>query len=172
MLKGQDLVVLAAMLANDGSAPKLPDLSSAVSLGLGPVHRSLSRLEDAGLVSSRRRAQFAQADEFFAHALRYVFPPRMKGETRGIPTSWAAPPLRERLASPEESLPLVWAHPSGSARGIELEPLHAVVPEVALRSPELYELLALIDALRSGDARIRGLAHDELRKHFVAVGAR
>ena len=47
-------------------------------------------------------------------------------------------------------------------RGIELEPLHPAVPEVARRNPALGERLALLDALRLGDARVRTLARDAL----------
>lgn len=170
VLKGQDILVIAALLSSGDSAPTLSRLSESVLLGLGPLHRSLGRLQDAGLVSSDRRVQLAQADEFLAHSLRYLFPPRMKGVTRGIPTSWAASPLREQLA-PSEGLPLVWGHPQGEVRGIELEPIHPAVPEAALRNPDLYGLLALTDALRGGDARLRNLAHDELRKRFAPTSA-
>jgi hypothetical protein len=40
-------------------------------------------------------------------------------------------------------------------RGIVLEPLHPVVPEAALRDPQLGEALALFDAIRIGNARER-----------------
>ena len=171
MLKGQDIVVLAALLSSAGSELTLAELSESVSLGLGPIHRSLGRLRDAGLVTADRQVRLAQTDEFFAHSLRYIFPPRMRGETRGVPTSWAASPLRERL-SVSEGLPLVWGRPDGKVRGIELEPIHPIVPEAALHDSALYELLALIDALRSGDARLRNLALSELRERFALISAR
>ena len=43
-------------------------------------------------------------------------------------------------------------------RGISLTPLYPSAPAAALRSPALYENLALFDALRSGNARERALA--------------
>jgi len=171
VLKGQDILVLAALVSNSESSPKLPDLAEALSLGLGPIHRSLGRLHEAGLVNAERRVQLAQADEFFEHALRYVFPPRMRGETRGMPTSWAASPLRDRLA-PQSGPQLVWPHPNGDVRGIAFEPIHAAVPEAARKDADLYEMLALIDALRTNDPRIRNLAHDELRVRLAALTGR
>ena len=36
------------------------------------------------------------------------------------------------------------------------------MPNAALRNYQLYERLALVDALRAGDARVRKLARDEL----------
>lgn len=47
----------------------------------------------------------------------------------------------------------------GKVRGIALEPLHPMVPEAALADPELWQHLALVDALRSNDgARVSQLA--------------
>jgi len=54
--------------------------------------------------------------------------------------------------------PPVWPHPKGTVRGTTLLPLYQKLPEAALDSPELYELLALFDALRIGRARERKLA--------------
>jgi hypothetical protein len=171
VVKGQDIVVLLALLGRpSGPPPTLPELAKELSLGVGPIHRSLGRLEEAALVSPDRQVRLAQAEEFFSHALPYLYPPQMRGETRGIPTAWAAPPLSERLAD-SAAPPPVWAHPLGEVRGIEMEPLHHIVPEAALRSEELYERLALVDALRAGDARIRELARDELRRYFSAIAS-
>ena len=47
-------------------------------------------------------------------------------------------------------------------RGVTVEPLYKTAPAAALRDPFLYELLALIDALREGRARERKLAEKEL----------
>ncbi len=40
------------------------------------------------------------------------------------------------------------------------------MPEAALRNAQLHERLALIDALRAGDARVRQLARDELMQRL------
>ena len=45
---------------------------------------------------------------------------------------------------------------------VGLGPLYRTVPAAALRDPILYELLALVDALRDGRARERQLAAQEL----------
>jgi hypothetical protein len=46
-------------------------------------------------------------------------------------------------------------------------PLHPAVPGLAQRDPELGERLALIDALRMGDARIRNLAAELLSQRLA-----
>ncbi len=103
--------------------------------------------------------------EFFIHGLRYVFPPVWLGVTRGIPTSYGAPPLSKEFAAGD--LPPVWPHPEGTLRGEGLVPLYRSVPEAALRDAHLYEWLAIIDALRSGRARERALATKELQRRLA-----
>jgi hypothetical protein len=46
---------------------------------------------------------------------------------------------------------------------VEFSPLYKNVPEAARRDPKLYELLALVDAIRDGRAREREIAIDELK---------
>ena len=94
------------------------------------------------------------------HAVKYLFPAVRGSETRGVATAWAAPPLLSEMA--EDVLPPVWPHASGNARGIALKPLHPAVPELALGNDELWQRLALVDAIRAGDARIRRLAEEAL----------
>jgi len=40
--------------------------------------------------------------EFLIHAVKYLFPARRGAEARGIPTSWAVPPLSSELSTPVE----------------------------------------------------------------------
>jgi hypothetical protein len=131
------------------------------------VHRSLQRLDGAGLYDlQRRRSNVAQAEEFLVHAVKYVFPAEVGGETRGLPTAWAAPPLVGVMA-PETGLPPVWPDPLGRDRGFSFTPLHPAAPEIARADPVLAERLFLVDALRGGDARIRGLAADMLGERLT-----
>lgn len=159
--------MLAALAGRREPPPTLAAIASETGLAVSAVHRSVADLRDAGLVDESRVPQAAQVDEFAAHALRFLFPARMGGETRGIPTAWAAEPLSSQLA-PSSSAPLVWPDPVGQTRGIALEPLHPAVPAAARREPALGERLALFDALRLNDARVRGLARQELLKAFGA----
>jgi hypothetical protein len=137
-------------------------LAEDVRLDVASAHRGLHRLADAGLYDrARGRARVAQAEEFLVHGVKYVFPAIRGSETRGVPAAWAAPPLAAMLG-PAAELPPVWSHPQGEVRGIELVPLHPVVPHLALQGGKLAERLALVDALRAGDARTRRLAEEEL----------
>lgn len=160
VLKGQDVVLLLRLIgdADIGSTQRLAD---ATGLSLATAHRALHRLSAAGLYDlRRRRVPEAAAEEFLVHAVKYLFPPVRGTETRGVPAAWAAPPLSTEIA--DDSLPPVWPHPTGSRRGIALEPLHPTVPELALVDDDLAHRLALVDAIRAGDARIRRLAEEAL----------
>ncbi len=162
MLKGEDIVVLLKLLAGSPDWT-VRSLEAEIWIPRSVIQRSLVRLEEAGLLEEgRRRVNVGRAEELLVHGVKYVFPPIRGGETRGIPTAWAAPPLQDKLADSGE-LPPVWPDPMGSVRGIALEPLHDSAPEISRRAPALTELLALTDGIRLGDARVRGLAEELLR---------
>jgi len=167
MLKAQDIVVLLKLVS------KAPDwtfnqIAEELGLSASAVHRSLERAARSGLYHAyQRQVNRAALLEFLLHGARYVFPPVRQGEVRGMPTAWAAPPLSEQLLSSRDNPP-VWPYARGKVRGIALEPLHPVAPEAAARDPRLAELLALLDAIRIGNARERGLAGEELGRRFEA----
>jgi hypothetical protein len=160
-MKSQDILVLLKLATG---IPSWTFDSIAHELGLSPsvVHRSLQRSEEAGLYDRRRRRINSPAlIEFLCHGARYVFPPRWSGEARGRPTAWGAPPLAHQLLS--SGKPPVWPDSDGSSRGIALEPLHSSVADAVRKDERLWELLALFDAIRIGNARERGLAARELK---------
>jgi hypothetical protein len=170
MLKGQDIVVLLKV-AGEPANWTVRALESAVGIPRAGVHRSLQRLNAAGLYDlERRRANVSRSEEFLVHAVKYLFPPELSGETRGVPTAWAAAPLVDELA-PQTDLPPVWPDPHGTVRGLAVAPLHPAAPEISRRDPALAERLALVDALRMGDPRVRGLAADLLSKRLSSPAA-
>ena len=100
-------------------------------------------------------------EEFLIHGVKYAFPVQRGETTRGMPTGYAAPPLKDQIAD-NGDLPPVWPDPDGEVRGATLEPLHKAAPKAARKDPALHELLALIDALRDGRVREKQLAEKEL----------
>jgi hypothetical protein len=103
--------------------------------------------------------------EFLNHGIRYAFPAEIGPTTRGVPTSYAALPLSKTIADAGE-LPPVCPYADGKVRGYSFAPLHKNVPNAALADERLYELLALVDALRNGRARERKLASQELTRRL------
>ncbi|MHB8690901.1 MAG: hypothetical protein ACYDHH_06610 [Solirubrobacteraceae bacterium] len=104
----------------------------------------------------------SQSEEFLLHGLRYVFPAKLEGPTLGVPTAWAAAPLAGRIVSSPDELPPVWPDAHGEHRGLALRPLHPAVVEAARRDPKLGERLALVDAIRIGGPRVKGVAAELL----------
>jgi hypothetical protein len=169
MLKGEDIVLLLK-LTHVSPEWTVRTLERETTIPKSGVQRSLKRLWQAGLFDRRRRmANVSQAEEFLIHGLKYVFPGSVNGESRGFATAWAAAPLVDKLAAPSNEVPPVWPSAHGDTRGLALEPLHPSVVEAARRDPLLREQLTLIDAIRIGDARIRGLAADLLTERLGSV---
>ncbi len=165
MLKPQDvLVVLKLAVAREGTS--YPGMALALGMSPSEVHAAVKRASGCGLLNtSTRRPNRSALLEFLIHGVRYVFPAEHGGITRGVATSYAAPPLKDKVVGGEE-MPPVWPDPQGEVRGEELRPLYRSVPVAARNDPELYELLALVDAVRSGRARERGLAVKELQSRL------
>jgi hypothetical protein len=138
----------------------------AADLGLSPseVHGAIQRLRISRLLHGpalKDKPNISALEEFLVHGLKYAFPAEHGEVTRGIPTSYAAEPLKSEIAVSND-LPPVWPWHDGDTRGVGLAPLYKNVPRAALRDPALYELLALVDAIRDGRARERNLAERDL----------
>jgi hypothetical protein len=163
-LKPQDVVVLAKLLSYEGGRPSMAQVGVDLALSASEVHAALRRLAASRLISNdlnEGRPLLESVEEFLVHGLKYVFPPKRGEVTRGMLTSYAAPPLNAEINSGSD-LPPVWPSPDGEHRGVSLEPLYKTVPIAARRDPILYEILALLDALRDGRAREKRLAEKRL----------
>jgi hypothetical protein len=99
--------------------------------------------------------------------VRYVFPTRIGAEARGVPTAWGVEPLSGLL---DEGAGPVWPHAAGTARGPSLTPIHRCAVDASLKGDRrLWRLLAIVDAIRVGDARVRGIAASEIRDALRGV---
>ena len=158
----QDMVVLAKLVSYRGERPLIAHISSDLALSPSQVHASLRRLERSRLVDGQTGRPLLKAvEEFLIHGVKYAFPVQRGETTRGMPTAYAAPPLSDQIVDSGE-LPPVWPDPDGEVRGATLEPLHKSGPKASRKDPVVYELLALIDALRDGRVRERQSAEKEL----------
>lgn len=172
-LRPQDLVLVLKLVATSPSWSfgKLgKELSMSTSHAFESARRAeklqLLRISTAPPSPPRVRGVLLQPllgnlREFLVHGVRYVFSVERGGVTRGMPTAEAAPPLRQYFPEPSVLQP-VWPDPEGSVRGTAFSPLYENVPRAAKRDAKLYELLALVDAIREGRAREREIAIREL----------
>jgi hypothetical protein len=165
-LKEQDILVLLKLLGDYPGGFTYPGLARSLSMSSSEVHAAIKRATAAGLFNPLKRAPNKQALlEFLVHGLKYVFVPERAGLTRGVPTAHAAPPLVSLLA-PSPDPPPVWPAPWGTVRGESFLPLYASAPEAARKDERLYELLALVDAIRAGRARERQIAERLLEERL------
>jgi hypothetical protein len=174
VLKPQDVLVtlkLAALPRNESVT--FASLAKSLGMSVSETFSATRRAAYCHLIleeaespagAARHRPALRNVREFLVSGLRYVFPAEAGKAARGFCTAQDAPPLAARLVRMSGELPLVWAHPEGDTRGLSVPPLYRTAPMAAQRDPVLYIWLALADALRVGDARVRGLATSEIDK--------
>lgn len=142
------------------------NIAQSLEMSEAEVSESLRRSEYAGLISSKITKQVNQRAvlEFLLYGIKYVFPIHPGAMVRGIPTAHSALPISNSIVSDEL---FVWEHPEGTVRGQAIIPLYHTVPNIVQNDEKLYELLALVDAIRTGTARINKIASEELEKRIL-----
>lgn len=165
MIKGQDIVVLAALLSGDDYPRSYAPLAKRTKLSVSETFAAVKRLQEAHLIDEKRRLQKSNVLEFLTHAVRYIFPPILSKPhliTRGMPTGYAAPIAADAFAV-SGAVP-VWPCENGTVEGRAFEPIYSSVPSAAREDSLLYNTLATIDMLRGGRARERIFAENKLRE--------
>jgi|SRR5665213_957750 len=165
--KAQDVVV-ALKLSLGAERQTYAQLGAALGMSASEVHAAVRRLIEAKLVDPDTRQIRREAlRNFLVYGVPHAFPASPKEVTRGMPTAWAAPALAGKFNASEQ-IPPVWPDPEGQIQGAAVQPLYASVPRAARADSALYDLLALVDAIRIGRARERTLAESELTQHLSA----
>lgn len=169
VLRPQDLIVLLRLSLEQSSAPTYATLAAELGMTASEVHAAVERAVIAQLAlkdaSGKASVVFAALRAFIQHGARYCFPATRGSLTRGMPTGYAAAPLKDMIVPGTDPLP-VWPHKNGTVRGVAYYPLYPSVPDAAGRNPALYELLTLFDAVRGGSSRERALALELLDKRL------
>ena len=160
-LKPQDVVLVLKLAVRKDQRFTYSTLGAELSISASETHSGLGRLYQSRLLSSPEGHGSAVIRsallEFVIHGVKYCFPASTGPMTRGTPTSYAGPALRSEMSVADDAIP-VWPHETGASRGVALYPLYPSVPKAAERDPDLYVVLTLVDAIRSGAARERELA--------------
>lgn len=168
VLKPQDLAVAFKLVCLKDQWLPYSELGKSMCLSQFEAHAAVKRLTAAGLLvdlDGRPRPLIAALRSFVLHGARFAYPPVRGEQTIGFPTGHGAAPLQKVMATSAEAIP-VWPHPQGKVRGQALLPLYEKLPLAAIEDPALYELLALFDALRAGQARERALATKGLEERL------
>ena len=171
-LKPQDILFLLKLISM-GTAPwSFNKMSVDLSMSPSEVHAAAKRAIAARLAfkdDGKIWPNIRNLEDFLLHGIQYVFVPERGALSRGMPTAYAASPLNSSIVADDEPPP-VWPDPEGEVRGESFSPLYKSAPMAAKRDPKLYQLLALVDALRGGRARERGIAAKELKSRLEQYG--
>lgn len=185
MLKPQDIVILLKILSNlassKGNADELLSqntLATHLCMSASEVNAGIKRLVLSGLLGpvNRKTANInkviflpikAACEECLVSGVKYFIPVQLGVYTRGIATSYAAPLFEKHILLGNDPIP-VWPYAEGEHRGLALDPLYRSVPNSLTQYPDpfFYELLVLIDTIRSGRARERNLAIKLLKERL------
>lgn len=167
-LKPQDVLVLLKLVTHGKKNWSFNKIALEVGMSPSEVHAAAKRALAARLAvkeGSHIWPNIRNLEEFLLHGIQYVFVPERGELNRGIPTAHAAPPMSS-IIIPDNEPPPVWPDPEGEVRGESFSPLYKSAPKAVKNDAQLYELLALVDAIRGGRAREREIAKKELKKRL------
>ncbi|MEP6573201.1 MAG: hypothetical protein ABJD11_10920 [Gemmatimonadota bacterium] len=163
-LRPGDVAVALALCLRENQT--YPELAHSVGISLGEAHNAVRRLTMAKLLSLiGRRPIRPSVAEYLTSGVAYSFPAELGAETRGIGTGTAAQPLKKEFSSVPA---VVWPDADGKVRGRSVMPLYPAATTLPDRNPPLYELLTLVDAIRTGQNRERKRARELLSKRILA----
>lgn len=168
-LKPQDLAMAFKLVCLAGQKLPYAALAQALHMSQFEAHACMARLRGARLlaeVNDMPTLVMAAFRPMVLHGAPYFFP-AVRGEiTMGFPTAYGVEPLKSKVLFADE-LPPVWPHADGPVRGSTLLPLYPKLPLAAMADQPFYELLALFDALRIGQAREREMARKFLEERLT-----
>lgn len=165
VMRPQDVVVLLKLLQLHESSWTQIALSRDLHLSQSEISESLARSSYARLVFDKGRMVHRQGLlDFVQYGLPFTFPQQPGMVQRGFPTAHSVPPLSADIISDDA---FVWPSAKGTARGHSIMPLYPTVIQVIQSDASMYELLALVDAVRVGRARERNLAMELLRERLL-----
>jgi len=141
-------------------------LEASTGVSKSEVNASINRSIAIGMAMLDRKSKLPKVNvsallEFIVYGIKYVFPANPSAMVRGLPTSFAAPVLKGITMTAGEFIH-VWPDAEGSDKGQSVQPLYKTVPMAVKKDPRLYSFLALVDAIRVGQARESDMAKKEL----------
>ena len=148
-MRPQDVVILLKIIALNGEGWYNKDVAGQLGLSNSEVSESLNRSRIGGLIEDDKRVvRKEKLVEFLVYGLKHVFPAIPGQLLRGMPTAYSAPVLNGGFVVDH---PHVWPAKGYSTKGVSINPLYDTVPAACDEDSELYDLLALTDALRIGE---------------------
>lgn len=156
-MKRVDVYVLVSMLVKKQKPETLEHWGARTGLSVSVLHRCLKQLQKSMLIVESDKGYepvFRNLKEFLITGFPYVFPEEKGKLQRGFVTGIDGSSLKGDFVDSE--FPFVWAHYEGDTKGFSIEPLHKAIPDLISSKrldSDLYEILALLDVLRTGQRR-------------------
>jgi len=163
-LKPQDILFLLKLVSLGKKSWSFNKLAIELAMSPSEVHAAAKRALAARLAvknADNIYPNISNLTDFLIHGIQYVFVPERGELNRGMPTGYAAEPIKSYFVNDNEPPP-IWPDPEGKVRGETFTPLYKSAPVAAKNDAKLYELLVLVDAIRGGRAREKEIAKKEL----------
>jgi len=159
-MRPQDLVVLLKLIIEEDQPWTQISLAKSLFMSQSEISESLSRSKYSQLIFDKGKKVARQPlMDLIQFGIPFVFPQQPGNVVRGIPTAHSAAPLKDEIESNEH---YVWPYAKGHIRGHSIQPLFNSVLMAVELDIQLYEMLALIDALRVGRVREKNMALEML----------
>lgn len=147
-MRPQDIVILLKIISLEDENWYMKDVAEQLNISNSEVSESVNRSVIGGLIEDdKQTVQKENLLEFLVYGVKHVFPALEGRLVRGMPTAFSASVLSEKFVVED---PYIWPAKGFSTKGISIDPLYHTVPEACKEDEQLYELLALTDALRMG----------------------
>jgi hypothetical protein len=162
-MRPHDVVVLLKIISlSSGWLNK--DISYQLHIAPSEISESLNRSAIAGLISPDKRKVFKNALlKFLEYGLPFIYPAEYGPIERGVPTAHSADVLKDQFVSAQAC---VWPYANGKVKGHAIQPLYPKQVIAALHDQRLYDMLALVDAIRVGKSREKAIAVEYLSNYF------
>ena len=167
MLKPQDLLVALYAATHEGGQT-FAQMAAHLHLGLSTAHTAYQSAKEARLLGPDGHPDKQRIADFTVYGAPVAYPGRVGGRIRGVRTAWTAAPIDGLFAIPSGQH-YVWPDRKGDTRGLSLEPIHRAAVGISRSCGKIYAILALIDIIRVGGARERGVAAEQIY-HQIGVG--
>lgn len=159
-MRPQDIVILLKIVALGENEWFHHTLAEDLGISQSEVSQSLNRSKYAALIDyNRKNVRKMALLEFLIYGVRYAFPQQPGPIVRGIATAHSAPPINKSIISSDH---YVWPSANGNIKGQAIIPLYPCVINAIKKDTKLYELLAMVDAIRVGRVREVNIAKKEL----------
>lgn len=161
-IKPQDILMLLKLVLDSKEPVVQMNISRELGMSQAEVSNSLARLKGSRLINSDNKPAKPNVVEFLLSGVKYVYPCAPGPITRGTPTAHSGPPLNQRIKSNPNDI-YVWPDADGTVSGQAIIPIYPSAVAASKKDSRLYEMLALLDALRVGRAREVEIAKEELK---------